>query len=97
MFSAGLNFCARPKTYLYIVTVTNILCQTKRWFAFSKISFCASTKGLEEALNAVKFLGWFKTFGLTQKILRPVKDKALDYKLYIKRLKLEFFCKNYLS
>ena len=33
-------FCARPKIYLHIVAVTNILCQTKRWFAFSKIGFC---------------------------------------------------------
>ena len=31
---------ARTKTYLHIVAVTNILCQTKRWFAFSKINFC---------------------------------------------------------
>ena len=37
-------FWASPKIYLHIVPVTNILCQTKRWFAFSKIGFCASTK-----------------------------------------------------
>ena len=49
--------CARPKIYSYIVTVTNIMCQTKRWFAFSKIDFSAGTKVFEEALNVVKFLG----------------------------------------
>ena len=46
-------FCARPKIYLHIVAVTNIFGQTKRWFAFSKIGFCAGTKVFEEALNAV--------------------------------------------
>ena len=40
-------FCARPKIYLHFVAVTNILCQTKRWFAFSKIGFCAGTKVFE--------------------------------------------------
>jgi len=50
-------FCARPKIYLHIVAVTNILCQTKKLFAFSKIGFCAGTKVFEEALNAVKILG----------------------------------------
>ena len=62
-------FCARPKIYWHIVAVTNILCQTKRWFAFSKIVFCAGTKVFEEALNAVKFLGWLKKFGPAQNIL----------------------------
>ena len=61
-------FGARTKIYLNIVAVTNILCQTNRWFAFSKIVFCAGTKGFEEALNAVKFLGWVKKFGPAQKI-----------------------------
>ena len=36
-------FCARQKD-LHIVAVTNILCQTKRWMAFSKISFWRGTK-----------------------------------------------------
>ena len=62
-------FCVVPKIYLHIVPVTNILCQNKRWFAFSKIVFCAGTKVFEEALNAVKFLGWLKKFGLAQNIL----------------------------
>ena len=54
-FTGPKIFCARPKIYLHIVAVTNILCQTKIWFAFSKIGFCAGTKVFEEALNAVKF------------------------------------------
>ena len=70
-------FCARTKIYLQIVVVTKILCQTKRWFAFSKIGFCAGTKGFEEALNAVKFLGWLKIFGPAQNILGPVKGQGI--------------------
>ena len=50
----------------------------KKWFAFSKIGFCASTKVFEEALNAVKFLGWIKKFGLAQNILGPVKGKGIS-------------------
>ena len=63
MFLANPIFLCQTKnlfTYLCIVAVTNILCQTKRWLAFSKIGFCGSTKVFEEALNAVKFLGWLK-------------------------------------
>ena len=72
------TFCARPKIYLHIVAVTNILCQTKRWFAFSKIVFCADTKVFEGALNAVKFLGWLKKFELAQNILGPVKGQGIS-------------------
>ena len=72
------NFCVGPKIFLHIVPVTNILCQAKRWFAFSKIGFCAGTKVFEEALNAVKFLGWLKKFGPAQNILRPVKGQGIS-------------------
>ena len=73
-------FCASPNIYLHIVAVTNILCQTKRWFAFRKIGFCAGTKVFEEALNAVKFLGWLKKFGPAQNILAPVKGQGIRKK-----------------
>ena len=59
------------------MAVTNILCQTKRRFAFSKIGFCTGTKGFEEALNAVKFLGWLKKFGPAQNILGLVKGRGM--------------------
>ena len=42
MFWAGPNFCARPKIYLHFVSVTNILCQTKRQFAFMPCPFTGS-------------------------------------------------------
>ena len=54
-----------------------IFCQTKKLFAFSKIGFCAGTKVFEEALNAVKFLGWLKKFGPAQNILGPVKGQGI--------------------
>ena len=44
--------------------------------AFSKIGFCAS----EEALNAVKFLGWLKKFGPAQNNLGPVKGQGISDK-----------------
>ena len=72
-------YCAGPKIYLHIVPVTNILCQTKRWIAFSKIGFCAGTKVFENALNAVKFLGWLKKFGPAQNILEPVKGQGIRF------------------
>ena len=55
----------------------NFLCQTKRWFAFSKNLFCADTKVFEEALNAVNFLGLLKKFGSAQNSLGPVKGQGI--------------------
>ena len=60
------------------MAVTNIFCQTKRCFEFSKIGFCAGTKVFEEALNAVKFLCWLKKFGPSQNILGPVKGQGIS-------------------
>ena len=40
-------FCARPKIYSRIIAVTNILCQTKKLFAFSKLVFVLSQKFLK--------------------------------------------------
>ena len=87
-------FCARPKIYLHIVAVTNILCQTKKWFAFSKIGFCASTKFFEKALNAVKFLVWLKKFGPAQNILGQGISQLLGYLTKIK-VRLTFCFKLY--
>ena len=44
----------------------------------SKIGFCVGTKGFEEALNAVKFLGWHKKFGLAKNILGPVRGQGIS-------------------
>ena len=56
------NFCARQKDGLHSV----------------KLFFCGSTKVFEEALNAVKFLGWHKIFGPAQNILGPVKGQGIS-------------------
>ena len=69
-------FWARPKIYLHIVAVKIFFCQTKRWFAFSKMGFCAGTKSFEEALNAIKLLVLLKKVGLSQKFLGPVKGQG---------------------
>ena len=53
---------------------------------FSKIGFSAGTKGFEEALNAVKFLGWLKKFGPAQNILGPVKGQGIRYQKDISNL-----------
>ena len=50
------------------MAVTNILPQTKRGFAFSKIVFCAGTKVFEEALTKCS-----QIFGLAQKIWTGAK------------------------
>ena len=53
------TFFVEPKIYLHtIVPVTNILCQTKRWIAFSKIVFCVDTKLIEEALCICNEIFW---------------------------------------
>ena len=44
-----------------------------KWFGF-----CAGTKVFEEALNAVKFLGWLIKFGTAQNILWPVKGQVIS-------------------
>ena len=49
----------------------NFLCQTKNLFTYS-----GSHKHIEEALNAVKFLGWHKIFGPPQNTLGPVKGQG---------------------
>jgi hypothetical protein len=40
----------------------------------------------EEALNALKFLGWLKKFGPAQNILRPVKGQGIS--VYLERGKV---------
>jgi hypothetical protein len=41
------------------------------------MGFCAGTTVFEEALNAVKFLGWLKKFGPAQNILGSVKGQGI--------------------
>jgi hypothetical protein len=55
------TFCARQKDDLHSVKLVLVLAQ----------------KFFEEALNAVKFLGWLKKFGPAQNILGPVKGQGV--------------------
>ena len=59
--------------FIYILWQSQTFCTR---FAFSKIGFCTGTKVFEEALDAVKFLGWLKKFGTAQNILGPVKGQG---------------------
>ena len=53
-FWAGPNFLCQTKNWLTFCTCPKtFLCQTNRWFPFSKFSFCASTKFLGVAQNAI--------------------------------------------
>ena len=78
-YACVITYALSLYRYQNILGWSKFLCQTKRWFAFSKIGFCAGTKGFEEALNAVKFLGWLKKFGSAQNILGPVKGQGIRF------------------
>ena len=79
LFTCRKMFCAGP----------NFLCGTKNLFTYcaSKIVFCAGTKVFEEAINAVKFLGWLKKFGPEQNILGPVKGQGITRLSMVQRPK----------
>ena len=66
-------FCARPKIYLF--TFCDRQKDGLHWY--SKIGFYAGTKVFEEALNAVKVLGWLKKFGSAQNILGTLKGQGI--------------------
>jgi hypothetical protein len=70
-------FLCRSKYFEPAQKFIYILYQTKKGFAFKKIGFCAGTNVFEEALNAVKFLGWLKKFEPAQSILGHVKVQGI--------------------
>ena len=70
MFCAGSNlFCKTKNLFTYCGSHKHFVPDIKM-FAFSKIGSCLGTKVFEEALIAVKFLGWLKIFGPAQNIKR---------------------------
>ena len=77
MFLAGLNILRKTKNAFTYYGSHKHFVPDKGWFAFSKIGFCAGTKVFEEALNAVKFLGWLIKFGPAQNILWPAKGQGI--------------------
>ena len=60
----GPNVMCQNKIYLDIEPFPNFLCQTKKWFAFSKFIFSGRANFFGVALNAIQFLVWPKKFGL---------------------------------
>ena len=76
MFCAGPNFLCQTKNLLTYSGSHKHFVPDKKMIAFSKIVFCAGTKVFEEALNAVKVLGWLKKFGPAQNILGPLKHSG---------------------
>ena len=71
------NFFVPDQKNIYILWQSQTFCARQKDDLHSvKLVFVPGTKGFEEALNAVKFLGWLKKFGPAQNILGPIKDKA---------------------
>ena len=78
-WAAGPNVLGQTKNVFTYCGRDKHFVPDKRCFAFCKIGFCASTNVFEEALNAVKFLGWHKIFGPAQNILGPVKGQGISH------------------
>ena len=83
-FTGRKMFCASPN-FLSDQKFIYILCQSRKFCARQKddlhsvkLVFVPVQKFLEEALNAVKFWGWVKKFGLAQNILGPVKGQGIS-------------------
>ena len=68
---------------IYILWQSQTFCARQKDDLHS-VKLIAGTKGFEEALNVVKFLGWLKKLGLAQNILGPVKGQGIStvYKPY---------------
>ena len=68
-------FCARPKN-IYTLWQSQTFCARQKEDLHSvKLVFVPAKA--EEALNAVKFLGWQKIFRPAQNILGPVKGQGI--------------------
>ena len=76
----GWSKCFVPdQKFIYILWQSQTFCARQKDDLHSvKLVFCAGTKVFEEALNIVKFLGWFKKFRLAQNILGPEKGQGIS-------------------
>ena len=76
----GWSKCFGPnQKFTYVLWQSQTFCARKKDDLHSvKLFFCAGTKVFEEALNAVKFLGWLKKIGPAQKFLGPVKGQGIS-------------------
>ena len=64
--------------FICILWQSQTFCARQKDDLHSVNFFFAGTKVLEEAINAVKFLGWLKKFGPAQNILGPVKGQGIS-------------------
>ena len=78
MFWACPNFLCQTKNHIYILSQSQTFCARQKDDLHSVNWFLCVTKGFEEALNALKFLGWLKKFGPAQNILGPVKGQGIN-------------------
>ena len=76
----GSKFFVPDQKFIYVLWQSQTFCARQKDDLHSeKLFFCAGTKVFEEVLNAVKFMGWLKTFGAAQNILGPVKGQGNRY------------------
>ena len=72
------KFFVSDQKFIYILWQSQTLCAGQNDDLHSvKLVFVPAQKFFEEALNAVKFLGWPKKFGPEQNILGPVKGQGI--------------------
>ena len=71
------------QNFIYILWQSQTFCARQKDDLHSVNFFCVGTKVFEVALNAVKFLGWLKKFGLSQNILGPVKGQGTSVRVDI--------------
>ena len=77
--SGWSKFFVPDQKFIYILRQSQTFCARQKDDLHSvKLVFVrAGTKVFEEALNAIKFLEWLKTFGPAQNILGPVKGQGM--------------------
>ena len=68
-FTGPKIFFVSDQKFFYILPVTNICARRKDDLHSVKLVFVPTLKVFEEALNAVKFLGWLKNFVRHKKFL----------------------------
>ena len=69
-------------------------CRRAMFRVLGMYNFGAGTKVFEEALNAVKFLGWLKKFGSAQNILGPAKGEGIKGQFGASQLRITFSLKS---
>ena len=77
-FYRSQNVLCQSKFFVSDQKFIYILCQSQTFCARTKDDLHSVKKVFEEALNAIKFLDWLKTFGPAQNILGLVKGQGIS-------------------